>query len=86
MGFITEHSYVPGHFKETNEMQKSALWHSELEPMPSIEIYVYIWEKREVFLFSVLNEARATHINRLIKGCGCWLQNSTFLAGGKKVR
>ena len=35
-------------FKETNEMQKSALWHSELELMPSTEIYGYIWEKRSL--------------------------------------
>lgn len=28
--------------KVTNEMQKPALWHSELERMPSTEIYVYI--------------------------------------------
>lgn len=36
-------------FKETNEMQKSALWHSELELTPSTEIYGYIWEKKKSF-------------------------------------
>lgn len=33
-------------FKETNGMQKPALWHSELEWMSSTEIYAYIWVKR----------------------------------------
>lgn len=71
-------------FKETNEMQKSALWHSELELMPFTEIYSCIWGKKEVFPFSVLDEATATLIDRLIKGCGCWLQNSAFLGGEKR--
>lgn len=65
-------------------MQKSALWHSELELVPSTKIYSCIWGKKEVFLFCVLNEATATLIDRLIKGCGCWLQNSAFLEGEKK--
>jgi len=42
--------------------------------------------KKEVFLFSVLNEATASLIDKLIKGCGCWLQDSAFLGGGKKER
>lgn len=32
-------------FKETNEIKKTVLWQSELEWMPSTEIYVYIWVK-----------------------------------------
>lgn len=46
--------------------------------------FMVISGKKEAFLFSLLNEATATLIERLIKGCGRWLQNSTFLSGGKK--
>lgn len=60
-------------FKETKKMKQLALWHSELELMHSVEIYGYIWGKKEVFLFSVLNEATAALTERLITGFGCLL-------------
>lgn len=44
-------------FKETNEIQKPALWHSELEVMHSTEIYAYIWVK----VLSVLCPKRSSN-------------------------
>lgn len=74
MGLITGHSYVQitclvcsDDFKEMNEMQKPALWHSELELMPSTEIYVYIWVKS---LFVLCPQRNNSYTYRQAVGAG----------------
>lgn len=42
--------------------------------------------KKEVFLFSVLNEVTATLIDKLLKDCGCCLNSSTFLGWEKQKK
>lgn len=91
MGFITGHSYVPNHFPHLLRWLQRNQWNAKVSLVAQWagtdafywDLWLYLG-KKEVFLFFVLNEATATLIDRLVKGCGAGSRILLSWVGRKK--